>query len=144
MGGADNDRLYGGDGNDHLAGQQGADVLFGGTGADIFYFGALSDSTLNEVDIIADFEAQDRIDLSQLHLAYEDLHFNFTADTTDIQIDGSDFDIRLLGQHQLTQDHFHLAQTNLSDKDPIRAALDECRPQGGEDRKSVSDFSASL
>ena len=114
-GGADNDRLYGGDGadllqggdgNDHLAGQAGADVLFGGAGADIFYFGALSDSTLNEVDIIADFEAQDRIDLSQLHIGYDDLNFSFTENTTDIQIDGSDFDFRLLGQHQLTQDHF--------------------------------------
>ncbi|OGT91060.1 MAG: hypothetical protein A2514_09335 [Gammaproteobacteria bacterium RIFOXYD12_FULL_61_37] len=84
-------------------------MLFGGSGADIFYFGALSDSTLNEVDIIADFEAQDRIDLSQLHIAYEDLSFSFGQDYTDIQIEGTEFDVRLAGQHHLTQDHFHLA-----------------------------------
>ena len=60
------------------------------------------------MDIIADFEVQDRIDLSQLHIGYDDLTFSFGQDYTDIQIDGSDFDFRLLGQHQLTQDHFQV------------------------------------
>ena len=54
--------LQGGGGADVLNGQQGADTLVGGAGADVFQFGPSSG-----LDVIADFSAEDVIDLSQRH-----------------------------------------------------------------------------
>ena len=52
-GGFHDDMLYGGSGNDSLSGESGYDTLVGGDGADNFVF-----TYLNDVDIIADFNAE--------------------------------------------------------------------------------------
>ena len=64
-GGDGNDKLYGEDGSDRLIGSAGADQLAGGAAGDFFVFLA-GNSTLSQMDVIADFVlAQgDRIDLS--------------------------------------------------------------------------------
>jgi len=68
-GGDGNDQLYGDDGNDVLCGGRGADQLYGGAGADTFLFGGWYQSVdqNGERDVIGDFEAQDKIDLSAVH-----------------------------------------------------------------------------
>lgn len=77
LGQAGNDMLYGesgrdlvdgGAGNDRLSGGPGADRLLGGSGNDRFVFTSAADSAPSTVrrDIIADFAAGDRIDLSAL------------------------------------------------------------------------------
>ena len=58
-GGAGNDFLIGGDGDDRLTGGEGSDRLNGGDGADTFVI-APGDGT----DVIEDFAAGDRVDLS--------------------------------------------------------------------------------
>jgi Ca2+-binding RTX toxin-like protein len=64
---AGNDVLFGFGGADTLSGGAGKDVLRGGTGNDHFVFAAAVESSLGaNRDVIADFEAGDIIDLSQL------------------------------------------------------------------------------
>ena len=60
--------FFGNAGNDVLMGKGGPDILNGGTGGDIFRYAAVSDSTLDSFDFIADFSAEqgDEIDLSAL------------------------------------------------------------------------------
>lgn len=67
-GGADNDTLSGGAGNDLLVGGTGKDYLTGGTGNDIFDFNSLSEmgTSSDTWDVISDFVAGDKIDLSTL------------------------------------------------------------------------------
>ncbi|WP_454916875.1 beta strand repeat-containing protein [Xanthobacter sediminis] len=67
-GGSGNDRLEGNTGNDRLSGGGGDDRLTGGSGADQFIYRAISDSTSESFDTIADFSATqgDRIDLSAI------------------------------------------------------------------------------
>ncbi|GEM_PF-2101672 len=70
-GGGGNDLLYGSDGIDVLRGGAGNDVLKGGKGADQFSGGSGSDtfqyeSILDGGDIIADFQAGDKLDLTAL------------------------------------------------------------------------------
>lgn len=61
------DTLIGGGGDDILVGGAGKDTLFGGAGADSFVFAAVSDSAVGTArDVIADWDASDKIDLSQL------------------------------------------------------------------------------
>ncbi|MBU8540642.1 M10 family metallopeptidase C-terminal domain-containing protein [Falsiroseomonas tokyonensis] len=60
------DTLSGGAGNDTLIGGAGRDRLTGGSGADHFSFTAVTDSTPTSRDVITDFEAGDRIDLSAI------------------------------------------------------------------------------
>lgn len=67
VGGHGNDKLYGGEGDDILDGGKNSDYLEGGAGADTFRFAEWHHS--NEYygpDLIADFEAQDKIDISQM------------------------------------------------------------------------------
>lgn len=67
LGGAGNDRLNGGTGRDTLDGGTGADILTGGAGADVFLFRSFQDSRPGSArDVITDFAAADRIDLSAL------------------------------------------------------------------------------
>jgi Ca2+-binding RTX toxin-like protein len=62
------DQIDGGAGMDALYGGAGRDALTGGADADTFHFVSLTDSgTTNVVrDVITDFEAGDRIDLSRI------------------------------------------------------------------------------
>lgn len=55
LGADDNDTLTGGDGNDTLRGEADADSMIGGNGADTFEYLALTESTSNSRDTIADF-----------------------------------------------------------------------------------------
>ncbi len=64
-----NDRLTGGSGDDDLSGGAGTDALVGGSGSDVFRFAALEDSTPTARDVISDFRAGDRIDLSAIDAA---------------------------------------------------------------------------
>ncbi|MGZ9063524.1 MAG: M10 family metallopeptidase C-terminal domain-containing protein, partial [Allosphingosinicella sp.] len=66
VGSAFGDRLTGNAGANWLTGGGGGDVLAGGAGADRFVYLALSDSTQAAPDLIADFAAGDRIDLSAI------------------------------------------------------------------------------
>lgn len=62
-----NDTLDGGDGDDLLIGGAGKDTLFGGAGADRFIYNTVSDSAVGDSrDVIADWGAGDKIDLSAL------------------------------------------------------------------------------
>jgi len=65
-GDAGNNGLWGGAGNDVLAGGAGADTLKGGIGTDSFVYIAIGDSTVAAAgrDVISDFAAGDKIDLS--------------------------------------------------------------------------------
>jgi Ca2+-binding RTX toxin-like protein len=56
-GGGGNDVLRGGGGNDVIYGGAGRDTMTGGGGADRFLFTSLSESPLNQPDVIADFDA---------------------------------------------------------------------------------------
>ncbi|MBI0535363.1 hypothetical protein D9599_07250 [Roseomonas sp. KE2513] len=66
LGGEGADTLLGGAGADHLTGGAGADSLTGGEGKDVFVYLAASDSTPGANDVIVDFAAGDRIDLSAI------------------------------------------------------------------------------
>ncbi|WP_026872447.1 hypothetical protein [Inquilinus limosus] len=61
-----NNGLWGGAGDDTLKGGAGADTLKGGAGSDSFVYTAVGDSTVAAAgkDLIADFAAGDKIDLS--------------------------------------------------------------------------------
>jgi hypothetical protein len=66
-GGRGNDTLIGGVGNDLLFGGAGIDLLTGGGGNDFFCFsGADLETGIENSDIITDFKAGDRIDLSRI------------------------------------------------------------------------------
>lgn len=67
-GGADNDRLSGGAGADGLLGSAGRDILFGGAGNDLFLFmdGDFAGKTRATADIVMDWNAGDRIDVSDV------------------------------------------------------------------------------
>jgi len=68
VGGGGNDTMSGGDGNDTLFGGAGRDELTGGAGSDTFVYRSPLDSwsTLSMLDLITDFGAGDRIDLSAI------------------------------------------------------------------------------
>lgn len=56
-GGNFSDTLSGGEGNDIITGGLGADTLSGGAGNDTFVYNLVSDSTLLNLDVITDFQA---------------------------------------------------------------------------------------
>jgi len=66
IGNLGDDQLLGMAGNDTLVGGTGADRLTGGAGNDFFRFEAVSDSTFAAADVITDFTAGDKIDLSAI------------------------------------------------------------------------------
>ena len=68
IGSSHGDRLAGDAGDNRLDGRAGADRLRGGYGADTFYFASAADTMDNRgnPDVIEDFFAEDRIDLSAI------------------------------------------------------------------------------
>lgn len=71
-GNAGNNTLSGGNGNDWISGLDGADLLIGGAGLDNFVFEEAT--AYNALDRINDFNrAQDKIDISDLLTAYDEL-----------------------------------------------------------------------
>lgn len=134
-GGDGADYIDGGTGNDNLYGQGGADLLLGGSGADRFIFQNISDSQGANIDTIFDFNKAetDRISLSAVDAniyASGDQSFSFIGTNAftgaarqlryqqsdgdtwvsgDVNGDGvADFQIRLLGAHNLTSTDFIL------------------------------------
>ncbi|WP_424933884.1 calcium-binding protein [Amaricoccus macauensis] len=65
-GGGGNDDLNGGANNDLLIGGAGRDIMTGGGGSDVFEFRRVTDSTNSNPDTISGWNANDRIDLSDL------------------------------------------------------------------------------
>jgi len=61
LGGSGDDTLDGGPSNDRLNGGEGADILTGGVGSDLFIFG--TDGTVDDADIVTDFELGDEVSL---------------------------------------------------------------------------------
>jgi Ca2+-binding RTX toxin-like protein len=61
-----NDVITGSENGDTISGRGGADTLTGGGGNDIFLYTNISDSTAAARDMITDFAAGDRIDLSRI------------------------------------------------------------------------------
>jgi Ca2+-binding RTX toxin-like protein len=64
--GTGDDTITGGHGNDTLYGNLGADTMAGGAGNDTFLYTDAAQSTAAKTDHILDFDAGDRIDLSQI------------------------------------------------------------------------------
>lgn len=67
IGGVGNDYIVGGDGNDVLVGGVGRDTLIGGAGSDTFRFDAAPSAA--NVDLVLDFTAGDRFELSSAAMA---------------------------------------------------------------------------
>ena len=122
-----NDEIYGNDGidnikgnagNDLIIGGKGADVLLGGAGNDQFIFSNLTDSTINESDLILDFiKGEDKINLSGL--GFEDitnksgsthsahgLEYYFDGKNTVIDDPNSNFAVKLAGDISLDHNDF--------------------------------------
>ncbi|MEM9851046.1 MAG: calcium-binding protein [Pseudomonadota bacterium] len=98
-GGGAKDTLYGGTGRDTLAGDGGADRLFGGSGNDTLFGGEGSDrfvfnrndnSTIFEIDIIADFEVgADKIQLKNFfYTSFADFEIDVGGENSIVLIDG--------------------------------------------------------
>jgi Ca2+-binding RTX toxin-like protein len=64
--GTGNDTLLGGQGNDQIYGNLGADTMTGGGGSDTFLYTDTAQSAGASVDHITDFDAGDKIDLTQI------------------------------------------------------------------------------
>ena len=90
-GGAGNDTLAGGNGNDVITGGAGDDVMSGGNGNDLFAFAAGFG-----IDIIADFQGNDRIQLDDALFA------NFAAVIDASQQDGANTVITLDADNTIT------------------------------------------
>ncbi|MES2961494.1 MAG: tandem-95 repeat protein [Pseudomonadota bacterium] len=117
-----NDEIYGNDGidnikgnagNDLIIGGKGADVLLGGAGNDQFIFKNLTDSTINESDLILDFiKGEDKINLSGL--GFHDiggsselsLAYYFDGKNTVIDDPNSNFAVKLAGEISLDHNDF--------------------------------------
>jgi serralysin len=81
-GGAGNDVIVGSAGNDTIWGGAGQDTLTGGGGDDTFYFQAIGHTSKAAPDLITDFGAGDRIDLSAIDantLVAGDQEFSFVG-----------------------------------------------------------------
>lgn len=88
---ADN-RLEGGLGDDVLVGGLGRDVLNGGQGNDVFKFNKVSEIGLQKHDVIEDFSAGDKIDLSAIDAKRgfgKNDSFHWLANKNDLNIDNA-------------------------------------------------------
>lgn len=121
QGGAGADTLVASSNFDVLVGGAGVDTLTGGASRDNFVFTALSDSYGNaqgsHSDLITDWRATDRLDLTALGLELAELTitYNTASDITFVRAtaansDGNYFEVRLQGKlsHPLTEDNFIL------------------------------------
>ncbi|MFQ6549315.1 DUF4214 domain-containing protein [Aestuariibius sp. 2305UL40-4] len=118
LGGDGRDTLYGNDGDDILLDGAGEDTLIGGNGADLFVL-----SADGQTDRIEDFEAGvDRIDLSQLGLAYILRGLEITETTTgaELRLGDERLLIESADGRSLTAEDFNLE--DLRDLDHVIAA----------------------
>lgn len=101
-GGAGEDVLIGGAGNDRLEGGAGDDILVGGSGADVFVFNTDSGS-----DQIYGFDVQqDKLDLSQTGLSFDDLKITNFGFFTQVSYGDSEICIVADSCTPLTEDSF--------------------------------------
>ncbi|MDB2414552.1 Ig-like domain-containing protein [Rickettsiales bacterium] len=107
VGDAGNDQLFGGSGNDALVGGAGADVITTGIGEDSIDYSAFSDSTAAQHDIITDFEqGHDILNLRNLGITFDDLAITNDGINTRIAANDHDFEVELLGVHNLDENDF--------------------------------------
>jgi serralysin len=86
-GGAGNDTLNGGEGDDTIIGGAGNDQLFGGAGDDTFVF------TEGGLDLIKDYQAGEKIDLSALDVTMDDV--TITKQYIMVDLEGNN-DLRIM------------------------------------------------
>ena len=110
-----NDTIRGWHGNDTIDGGAGKDSLTGGNGVDTFVFSSLTDSSINQCDIILDFaDGQDKIDLRGLGFAGFEignghgtiLGVHYDQGNTIIDDPNTVFAITLQGHHSLATADF--------------------------------------
>lgn len=132
QGGAGSDTLVASSNFDVLVGGAGVDTLTGGASRDNFVFTALSDSYGNaqgsHSDLITDWSATDRLDLTALGLNLDDLtvSYDIASDITFVRrteanSDGNYFEVRLQGKlgQALTEDNFLQRVDGTSGNDSI-------------------------
>lgn len=101
-----NDSLSGGEGADRIYGGNGADTLTGGNGADHFDF-RHGDSTALSLDVITDFQFNDKIDVSAFGTRnFNNITTSFNGSVTTVSLDSSDFQLTLNGNHALSASNF--------------------------------------
>lgn len=101
-----NDSLSGGEGADRIKGDNGADTLSGGNGADRFDFDA-DDSSAASRDLITDFEAHDKINLSDFgSLSFSSISTSVSNGMTLVSVNGTNFQLALSGSHTLSANNF--------------------------------------
>lgn len=121
QGGAGSDTLVASNNFDVLIGGAGVDTLTGGASRDNFVFTGIIDSFGNaqgsHSDLITDWNATDRLDLTALGLDFDDLTVSYDAArdityvrATEANPDGDYFELRLKGKfdQSLTEDNFIL------------------------------------
>ena len=120
VGGRGNDDLRGGQGNDTIKGFIGDDKINGGLGLDIlsggvgddydtFYYSSLEDSSIDQSDVIEDFQqGRDKIDLTGIGADLSFYSFEFVIeDGCTIAIDQkNDFAIKFLGEYNFNESDF--------------------------------------
>jgi serralysin len=123
------DVITGNNAANHITGGGGADILTGGNNRDVFVYSAISDSTVNQIDVIRDFvESYDQLDFSaidaNLNLGGDQafqMVSNFTGAAQIVCLDNgtdtliyanvdsdltADFCLKLSGHHVLTSTDF--------------------------------------
>jgi len=103
-----NDSLSGGEGADRINGGSGADTLTGGNGADHYDF-RHNDSSALSLDVITDFEFNDKIDVSDFGTRnFSNITTSFNGSVTTVTLDNSNFQLTLSGNHALSANNFIL------------------------------------
>lgn len=104
-GNAGDDTLYGNAGNDVLIGGAGKDFLVGGDGKDIYQFENLTDSVNGQRDVVEGFRhGEDKIDLTLLHVAANDVQISVANGITTVSIANSNFAVDFIASDQITHD----------------------------------------
>jgi Ca2+-binding RTX toxin-like protein len=102
----DNDSLSGGEGADRINAGNGADTLTGGNGADRFDFHS-NDSNAFGLDVITDFEQNDKINLSDFGTRnFSNASTSFNGAVTTVTLANTDFQVSLNGNHTLSASNF--------------------------------------
>lgn len=83
-GNGSSNEIHGNDAANLITGGAGNDRLFGGLGADTFAFGSVYDSVAARSDLLADFSAEDRLDLSAV-----DAILKTEADDAFVRVEGA-------------------------------------------------------
>ncbi|PJB10870.1 MAG: calcium-binding protein, partial [Gammaproteobacteria bacterium CG_4_9_14_3_um_filter_38_9] len=118
-GGAGDDQIYGNVGDDVLIGGAGKDFLVGGAGNDVYQYLSVSDSTTTERDFIQSFEqGHDKIDLSALNIAFDQLVFSQQNGYINIGITNTDFLVQVGGVSDFTENDFILNAAVIPDPTP--------------------------